>query len=202
MTLTVHRGELYEYRDERAGTSYYAVSQVLCVLDPDRYRWADVDSLRGARLRGERVHLLYSLLLGASVELVPAPERPIGEIGGYYDAIARFLADYRPVPVHIETPSVWPEATVAGKPDSAVLIDGVRTLVEVKTTAEPMRIHRVQVQMYHRLELYRDIAEMRLLYLRPDGSYCYERVNRHPTDEAAFLNAVSVLRWRTQRRRL
>lgn len=196
MALTVHRGEPYEYRDERTGETYYSVSQVLRVLDPDRYQGADVEHLRAARLRGERVHLLYSLLLGASVGLVPTPTRPEGEIGGYYEAIVRFLADHRPLPLRIEEPSVWPAAKVAGTPDSLVLIEGVRTLVEAKTTSEKLRGHYVQAQIYQRLDLYHEATEIRLLYLHPDGDYRYERVNRNPADEAAFLSAVSVLQWR------
>lgn len=206
----VTRGAAQEY-EERAtdahGVSamvgqYFSISQGLKELDLGAYDMADPDVLRAAQLRGTGLHYYFSFKLLSLLGLC-APSAPKAEWLGYAQAIDRWVDERKISPVRVEEASVWRARHVAGRPDALVLDKDEQTIVELKTTAQTRRVHRVQVMVQQKLEFYREATALRLLYVHPDGSYNYLPVLPSPTDLAAFENAIiglqcaiNVTNWR------
>ena len=65
MNLIVHRGAPREYKDLDTGEEYFSVSQVLDVLEPDAFKYVSDEVLEATKRRGEKLHMFFSLILGA-----------------------------------------------------------------------------------------------------------------------------------------
>ena len=85
---------------------------------------------------------------------------------------------------------------VAGTFDCKVLWGAKRwiTLVDLKTGTQKRRAHRVQLQLYKRFPVNKDVQKMCTIYAQQDGSQAVvEWVVRSAEDEAWALNAINVL---------
>lgn len=198
MKLTCDRTATQHYGDE-TGKRYFSISQVLKCLDPSQYDGVPPDVLEQAARRGKAVHFYFSFLMGSRLRLCPAPDM-IPAYEGYCRALLAWADTNKPEPMRLEESSVWASHGLAGTPDMLCLysLKRVATLVELKTTSQPHRLHRTQVALQRRLSGYEQARALRLLYVHADGSYDDEYVTPSPMDEAAALNAIQVLRWRAQ----
>lgn len=194
--LVVTRGAAREYRDAATGETYYSVSQVRRVLY-DPYAAANPVTLHAAADRGRRLHLRFALALGAAAGLCESPAPLPGEEAACA-AMDRWLAEWAPLPVRIEEPAACPAHGFAGQPDALVRLrrKGVLALVDLKT-GQPTPTDGVQLAAYAHLHGYTGAVRWLTLYVAPDGAR--ERIwTRADLDRdwAAFLAALSVLRWR------
>lgn len=197
MNLTVTRGATHEYVDQETGRPYFSWSQVAKVLDPDAFAGVSKDVMDRATERGRRLHFLFAFALAARAGKGPALE-PFEDvtIRPYAESMLRFLEDYNVLPVCVEERSCNPGIGYAGTPDAIVLMDGLEVLVDLKSGG-PRRIHRVQLQVYRKLERYKHLRHMRGVYLKPDGTGAQVvEVRENPADWAWFLSGLGVLQGR------
>ena len=195
MKLLCTRGAQYEYRDPVTGEQFFSCSQVLKVLEPDLYAGVDDVVMELAQQRGIDLHKVFFYWLASLKGLCPRPERP-KEFGGYYDAIGKFIADYRPEPILLEESSVNRKWGVAGTPDAKLWIAKKIDMPDLKTGV-PHRIHKAQANCYRTFEEYQDVETMHMLYIRADGTYEYAPIARSPFYRAWLENGVNVLRGRS-----
>ena len=171
------------------------VSTILQVLD-DAYAGVPQALLDAAAERGERLHRLclsyLASLDGLCVEPVPTPQDVAA-----YAGFQAWVKTQCVCPVAVEQGSVSTKHRYQGTPDALVLCDSVPTLIDLKFTAVILRINRVQIQAYRRLDLYADAKRSLLLHINPVTGEVNQRIiPNNPGDWAAFLNALSVWRWR------
>ena len=145
--------------------------------------------------RGTNVHdvVLHALATGS-----PVPDMPslTPEERGFAQAVIGWWLDKRPEPLLAELVVADPDGLgVAGRLDLVAMIDGRRTLVDLKTSASGIRTTgHVQVAGYrHLLELsgFDPVERSVIVHARGDGSY-YEAACEATTE--GFLNAVAVYR--------
>jgi hypothetical protein len=198
MKLTCTRGAQYEYRDPATDKSYFSTSQLLKEMDPNIYAYVGDEVMEAARQRGTDLHLIFFYWLASLKGLCPIPDRPTA-YGGYYDAIGKFLADYRPEPILLEEASVYDKWSVAGRPDAKLWIAKKIDMPDLKTGIK-QRLHEAQLNCYRRLDEYRDVQTMHQLYIHANATYDYLPVYRDPVHEAALENAVVKLQCEAQLR--
>lgn len=199
MNLTCDRSIPRNYQDE-TGRRYWAVSEVLNVLDPDRFAMVGKDVLNKALARGTQVHKIFEAILATraglkgyafTVKGVPGPLR--GYASGLYD----WADKHRVMPRLIEKSSRWQKWGVAGTADCEIYYDGARHTIigELKSGIEE-RLNRVQVQVYGQMEDYLGAKEYLLIYIDKEGVVKERWVERNPHDIAWFQAGVGVLNGR------
>jgi len=197
--LICERGQPKEYHDDATGEEFLSVSQPLKVLAPDSFSYVSPDVLEHARLRGEGLHFLFHFLVGSRKGLCASPERPEGELGPYFDAMAQWVELTDPEPVFVERRAACRKYGFAGQPDQLSRLNRgkqrILTIVDLKSGVV-LPGHRAQLEAYHRLEGYEEAREKVVLYLRKNGTFHEDRFASSPQDWAGFLNAVQVLAWR------
>lgn len=176
------------------------VSTILKVLDPDTYNGVPSGVLATAAERGERLHrLCLTYLAGRKVwfeherPVVDEVDRPA------YEAFVRWCDHHDVEDIAIEQDDVCTKHQYRGTPDALVMFGPkqIPTLIDLKFTASILRINRIQVQAYHKLDLYTDAKQMMIVHITPkDGHLKQETIKHDPRDWAAFLNALSVWKWR------
>lgn len=198
MSLICERHIPRNYRDEQTGKRFWAVSEVLNVLDPDRFATVQKDVLSRAMKRGTQVHAIFANLLatrakipGYSFDLTRVP----AVLRGYASGLQQWAAQHRVMPIRIEWSSRFQKWGYAGTADSLALVDGVETIVELKSGIEE-RLNRVQVQVYHKMEGYEHAKQLLLLYVDKDGNVKDRPVDPSPYDWAWFCAGVGVLNGR------
>lgn len=202
MKLICERGQRYEYRHPETGECFFSVSQVRDVMW-DGLRRVPYDTLEAARVRGELLHIYFSLKLGALRGICEAPEH-LPQYRGYCLAIDTFMAEKRPWPVSVETSSFNRKLGVAGTRDADLRFPDTRPgkfdIVDLKT-GEETPTDPIQIITYSKMEGCELCDRLFDLYVRADGTYELRPINpiKHLADEACFMNALQVLKWRAGR---
>lgn len=174
------------------------VSTILRILD-DSYAEVPQGVLATAAERGERLHRLCLTYLASLDGLCAQPSEIRAEDAAAYASFVHWVEVNHVKPVAIEEQSVCTAHQYVGSPDALVLYGPhqILTLPDLKFTAGIIRINRVQVQAYHKLDLYKEAKQMMLVHITPkDGHLRQETIKHDPRDWAAFLNARSVWQWR------
>lgn len=196
MKLICRRGMEREYQDEETGSSFFSVSQVIKVLDPEAFDDVPYEILEAACYRGSRIHHLFSKLLAAQIGVWTEPIDCPEEFRGYFMSLVRWVQANHVKPRKIELASVDPLRPVAGRPDAEILYGPTMfpALCELKTGKGRRRAHRVQCQAYRRFKGYQHLKKMVTVYAQADGSMAREEwVEQNPADEAWFDNGLNVL---------
>lgn len=173
------------------------VSTILRVLD-DAYKGVPQAALDHATARGEALHRLCLSYLASTVAMCDPPI-PTPAYSKAYEAFQRWVKEHQVYPIAIEQESESKKYGYTGRPDGLVEYghDRTLTIIDPKFTASILRINRVQVQAYWRLDLYKDAKQVLLLHINPlTGDLMQHNIKKSPHDWAAFLNALSVWRWR------
>lgn len=177
---------------------YPRVSTILRILD-DHYAGVPDGPLAHAAARGERMHRLCLSYLASLDGLCAEPTEILAEDAAAYCLFRQWVERRQVRPIAIEEQSVCTLHQYQGTPDALVGYgpNQIPTLIDLKFTASILRINRVQIQAYHRLDLYADAKQMMLIHIAPkDGKMEPETINPDARDWAAFMNALSVWRWR------
>lgn len=182
MNLLCTRGAAYEYADQDTGKQYFSYSQVQGVLDPDAFSSVPPDVLAAAQQRGTDLHVLFGLLLLSRLQLCEKPARPDGPLGGYFDAMERFVTDHEPTPIRVEESSVNDKLKYAGTPDCLLEMKGGLTLPDLKTGGK-RAVHKTQLVAYKAMDGYTDAKKLATLYIAADGTY---KLDYLPKGEEAF----------------
>jgi len=171
------------------------VSEVLRVLD-DAYAGIPQHVLETARERGEALHRLCLSYL-ASLDGVHEEPVPTPPYEAAYYAFKRWCVQHAILVVAIEEPSVNARHGYRGTPDAMVLYACEETVIDLKFTASILRINKVQVQAYRKLDDYKTAKKALLVHIHPvTGDLKVHPVPNNPRDWAVFLNALNVLKWR------
>lgn len=177
---------------------YPRVSTILKILD-DHYGAVPDGLLAKASERGERLHRLCLSYLASLDGLCGEPSEIRSEDAAAYFSFRQWVERSQVKPIAIEESSVSTLHQYQGTPDALVMYgpDQIPTLIDLKFTASILRINRVQVQAYHKLDLYAEAKQLMLIHIAPkDGALKQETLKQDARDFAAFLNALSVWRWR------
>lgn len=172
------------------------VSTILRVLD-DSYAGVPEAALRAAAERGEALHKLCLSYLAAMAGLCEEPRDVPPVYAAAFSAFVNWCREAKPEPLAVEQYGRCTAHHYGGTPDALVSIGGKETLIDLKFTASILRINRVQVQAYRRLDEYKGATRTMLVHIGPvDGDLKVHTIPNNPQDWAAFLNALSVWKWR------
>jgi len=171
------------------------VSTILRVLD-DAYAGVTQLAMDVAAERGEALHRLCLSYLASldGVHEAPVPTPPYEKP---YQTFVKWCVDHAVLVVAVEEPSVNMLHGYRGTPDALVIIKGEEILIDLKFTAAILRMNRVQIQAYWRLLHYRTAKRAQLLHIQPvTGELHVHSIKKNPHDWAAFINALSIWKWR------
>lgn len=179
-------------------TAWPRVSTILRILD-DTYATVPPGVLVVAAERGERLHRLCLSYLASLDGLCEQPSEIRAEDASSYLAFVQWVDAQKVTPIAIEESSCCTQHQYRGTPDALVSIGlkQVVTLIDLKFTESIQRTNKVQVQAYQKMDLYKDAKQMMLIHITPkDGKLKQDTINQDPRDWAAFMNALSIYRWR------
>lgn len=200
MSLVCERHIPRNYRDEQTGKRFWAVSEVLNCLDPDRFAMVRKDVLDKALARGTQVHMIFSDILatragipGYAFDLKKVP----GVLRGYATGLYEWADKHNVIPRKIEFSSVWRRWGTGGTADTEAYYGRERLIIigELKSGIEE-RLNRVQVQIYGQMEDYREAKAYLLIYVDKEGRVKEKWVQPSPHDIAWFCAGVGVLNGR------
>ncbi len=151
------------------------LSRAAMVAELKQVPWTARDR---AAVRGTDVHALAEQLVKGEQVEVP------GHLDGYVDAYVRWLDEWNPQPVLVETFVFSRKHWYAGRLDLVADIRGERWLLDVKTAAGVYPDNALQLAAYRGAECYqtdggaeRGLAEMApegtrlgVIHVRPDGA--------------------------------
>ncbi len=207
MTLTVHRGELYEYRDE-TDRGYFSVTQVRKEAY-DSFLGIDPAVLESARRRGELLHRRFFFVV-AAVAGVTAYPPVIPSLQGYCESMDRWASASRiKAVVGLEQQVLNKRYGYAGTLDAHVLernedrnrpvnAQDKPAIYDLKS-GEPTITDAMQLVAYAHGEGMPLHARLVDIYLHADGKQADEvevSAQDRPIEWAAFINALSLMNWR------
>lgn len=202
MKLITQRGEKQEYRDMETGRTFYSVTQVRkCALDT--YQGIPESVLEPARQRGTLLHKRMFFAFASLEWLCAYPSVLVG-LEGYCQSMDQWIEKRKPTRDKLETASCNDRYGYAGTPDALLNIylnkKWKKVLFDLKTGA-PVRTDLMQLCAYEHMDGYK-ADELLDVYLDADGGEAKEQFatkGHRATEWAAFLNALSILRWRDSR---
>lgn len=203
MKLIAQRGEKQEYRDAETGRTFYSVTQVRRVA-LDSYAGIPESVLEPARVRGTILHKRFFFAMASLEGLCPYPA-VFPQYEGYCQSMDRWIEKRKPKRVKLEMASCNERYGYAGTPDALLNIyigkgfcKKWRTVLFDLKTGSPVKTDSMQLCAYEHMEGYK-ADELMDLYLDADGGEAREQFvtkGQRGTEWAAFLNALSLLRWR------
>lgn len=174
------------------------VSTILHILE-DSYAGVPQSVLDHAAERGEELHRLCLTYLASLTGLCEAPGEIRQDYRAAYEAFVKWCAEFDVYPIAIEQEGINTLNGFLGHPDALILFGPIRrvTLIDLKFTATILRINKVQVIAYWHLDLYEEATGAMLVHINPTtGHLNVHTIKNSPTDWCAFLNALSIWRWR------
>jgi hypothetical protein len=200
MHLTCHRGQTHEYIEEESGARLFSVTQIRKVAY-DHYAGIPMERLKEARIRGALLHRRFFFVIAARGGLCAHPP-PITRYAGFCTSMDDWVEKHLVKPVKLEHKSLNRRYGYAGQADGQVLYGptALLTLMDLKTGEETIT-DPLQLVAYNNME---DLKSRALLdlYLDKDGGPARERwikPGEQGVEWSAFLNALSLLRWRTSK---
>ena len=171
------------------------VSTILRVLD-DAYQGVPQAALDKAAERGTQLHRLCLTYL-ASLDGVHEEPAVGPAYEPAYTAFVKWCNDNAVLVVAVEERSQNTQFGFTGTPDALVIIQGEEVLIDLKFTSSILRINEVQIRAYWKLDHYKEAKRAQLIHIGPvTGELKVRNIRRHSADWAAFLNALSVWKWR------
>lgn len=151
--------------------------------------------LEAKRALGQRVHLACQLfdeddLDWASIE---------PDVGGYLDAWIAFRRDTGCEVLAVEERVCEPMLGYAGTLDRIILINGAKTLVDLKTSIATPRATGAQTAAYMRALGDNSVTHRAALRLRPDGNYRLDQLT-DPDDWSVFMACLTLWRYEERHR--
>lgn len=144
--------------------------------------------MRGGAERGKAVHLACQILdEGDEVDVAP-------EIEGYVQAFRKFKRENYYKPILIEEKVYHHELNYAGTLDRTCLLNGYSTLLDLKTSQSIQRYVGLQIIGY-RLALGQPMRRA-TLQLKREGDYAIRYFDDDLLDEAAWVGAVGMWKWK------
>lgn len=206
MKLITQRGEKQEYRDAETGRTFYSVTQVRRVAF-DSYAGIPDSVLEPARVRGTLLHKRMVFCFAAQNGLCAYPSILVG-LEGYCQSMDRWIERRKPTCDKVEMASVNQRYGYAGTPDALLnmrigkgFCQKWRKVIFDLKTGSPVRTDMMQLCAYEHMDGYK-ADELLDVYLDSDGGDAKEQFvtkGQRGTEWAAFLNALSILRWRDSR---
>jgi hypothetical protein len=186
---------MFEFREEDHsywldGRRLESVTEILSLSGIADYRWSNEESMT----RGSFVHRATEYIDKGSLDWTTLDDtlRP------YCEAYQRFVEDKRPEIILSEKPMYHATYLYSGKPDRVFLLDGVTSLIDLKTGA-PNRATQIQMAAYREMiRVSEDIhcAKCFSLHLRDDGTYRLDEIKDLKRNFQIFLGAMTVERWK------
>lgn len=150
-----------------------SVTEIVSLITAKKYSETNPAMMAQAQRRGAEVHELCEML-DYSVEPEELDISP--DLVGYVNAYLTFLRDYRPEWEYVE--KQVSTIDYAGRVDRIGIIDGKRTIVDIKTTATMGRLSRLallfQLYLYKEAVVFTTELPVKALMgvqLKKDGTY-------------------------------
>ena len=151
------------------------------------------DVLQAACARGTYVHTLCEYHDDGDLD-----DSSVGIYRGYLDAWIRFCADHKAQWDGIEVRGYSERFGFAGTMDRRGCVDGIRYIVDIKTSLAPHPVWGMQTAAYRQLSAEADpmwlLARRATVQLRADGTYKFIPWDS-PEDWTAFLALITLTNW-------
>lgn len=171
------------------------VSTILRILE-DSYSGVPQHALEKAAERGTQLHRLCLTYLASLDGVHDEPEVSI-EFQRPYQAFVKWCHDNVVLVVAVEERSESKIHRYAGTPDALIIMHGQEKVIDLKFTASILRVNKVQIQAYWHLDHYKTAKQALLIHINPvTGDLKVHNIKNNASDWAAFLNALSVWKWR------
>ena len=151
------------------------------------------DILEAACQRGSFVHTLCEYLDESDLD-----ESSVGIYQGYLDAWIKFSADHKAKWDGIEVRGYSERFGYAGTHDRHGTLNGVKFVIDIKTSAASHPVWALQLAAYRNLLSEKDpswlLARMGTVQLRPDGTYKFIEWS-DPDAWPAFMSLITLINW-------
>jgi len=176
------------------GNDWPSVTQIMASAGLCDYSAVPRRLLEVAANRGSIIHKTTQLYDQGVLDESSVDE----ELTGYLEAYKKFLADFNPI-IKLNEEIVWSDIYgYAGTIDRGFEINGENWLIDIKSTAQKMKNHEIQVAAYKHAAVecgkIESIQKGATLYLKADGKYtlvAYQNKNVF----CYFLSALSLHKW-------
>lgn len=188
------RGHVYMLDGERIP----CVSDLCRFLHREVYQNAPSWQMEAAADRGTKVHAATEALDRAGRAEIEDEYLP------YLEAYAAFLREHDVEWELIEHPDYHPEHRYAGTIDRYGKVDGVITLLDIKTTYRVMKPLCLASLNLYRMMLQargKSVEQLMILHLKKDGTYQLIRFEENDAVPMALLTLHNVLKPKTKRRK-
>lgn len=179
----------HEYRLD--GFVIPSVTQVMEPLSRAKYGTVDEEVLRAAATRGSEVHEAIEFLVRYGIKECSNVAEP------YVRAYEAWAEKAKPQIIHVEQPTWHTSLMYAGTVDMLAVIDGMTTLVDVKTTAQLNdMLTTVQLEAYARALSTQgvQVEQKAILHLRKDGTYRFKKYPPHDVQAWQTFGALLTVR--------
>lgn len=150
------------------GETLPCVSDLCRFLHRELYKDAPAWKVEQAAIRGEAVHIAAQQLDTCGKASIDSDFLP------YLEAYLAFLTDHVVVWSMVEAPMYHPQEFYAGTIDRYGTVDGVNTLMDIKTTYTVQKpLCRAQLNLYRLMLIAKGytVDKMYILHLKKDGTY-------------------------------
>ena len=173
------------------------VTAILRIME-DAYGDVPSDALQRAADRGTALHGICCQHLAAMMDLCPVQAVEDPDYARPYAGFLEWIEKRQVKPWLVEEYSVNEKDCYCGTPDALVRYGtGELVLIDAKFTSALIRLNRVQIQAYRKLEGYARAQKLILLHIDPTtGEWKEHEVKPNPRDWCAFKCAISINQWR------
>lgn len=172
------------------GTVIPSVTTIMKPLSNSLYKSIDEKVLNRAAERGTIVHNAIENYIKFGITDCPH------EFIGYFNAYLKWCRDYKPEILHSEQQTYHKFMRYAGTIDCICMIDGLKILVDYKTSAAVNRmLTGVQTEAYAKAyETHGEkIDKKAILHLDKFGNYEFIEYKRNDTESWAAFNALMTI---------
>lgn len=181
MATLVFFDKNHEYKLD--GETIPSVSEILRFISREIYGNVVQFNLDRAAERGRKIHKITEVLDKYGEAEVPE------DLTGYINAYVKFHSEHEVKWEKIEYATHHNKKTYAGTIDRCGVVDGTKALVEIKTSSVIQKqLVTAQLTLYDDM-LEKAAEELRVLHLKPDGTYKYILIPR----DTDLANACLIL---------
>ena len=181
--------DTHQYRLD--GVAIPSVTQIMEPLSRAKYKTIDEGILRAAAKRGSDVHEAIEFYVKYGIMECHPEAEP------YVTAYMKWAHEYNPQTIQTEQATWHKQLMYAGTIDTVSIVNGKKTLIDYKTTAELNdMLTSVQLEAYtqalrsHGI----DIEQKAILHLRKDETYQFKLYPLHDIEAWKTFSALLTIR--------
>ncbi len=188
MPILTFAEETHQYKLD--GVAIPSVTQIMEPLSRAKYKAIDESILKAAAKRGSEVHEAIEFYTKYGIMECPHEAEP------YVNAYMKWAQQYKPQTIQTEQATWHKQLMYAGTIDNLSVIDGRKTLIDYKTTAELNdMLTSVQLEAYSQALKSQgvDVEQKAILHLCKGGTYHFKVYPLHDVEAWKTFGALLTI---------